>query len=54
LARSGSRWANPKAATNGKLSASKQSKTVTGRRRVIRNGESRWAYPTDADYPKIK
>lgn len=42
---------NPQAAENGKRGALKQSKTVTGRKRVIRDGHLRWAYPNDHDYP---
>jgi hypothetical protein len=45
---------NPTAAENGRKSADKQSKTVTGRRIIVRNGNRVWAYPTDSDYPKRK
>ena len=43
--------ANPTAADSGRKGAKKQSQTVTGRKRVIRDGLPRWAYPSDPDYP---
>lgn len=42
---------NPHASESGKKGAIKLSQMATGRRRVIRNGQPTWAYPTDTDYP---
>ena len=42
---------NPLSSVNARKGANKQSATVTGRRKVVRNGKSTWAYPSDPDYP---
>lgn len=42
---------NPLSAANGRRGAKKLSKTATGRKKVIRDGRTTWAYPTDPDYP---
>ena len=44
---------NPLSAENARKGAKKLSQTITGRRRVIRDGQKRWAYPTDQDYPGV-
>lgn len=45
---------NPQAVINGRKGAAKQSATVKGRKKVVRDGKLTWAYPGDFDYPNKK
>lgn len=42
---------NPISAENGRKGAKKLSHIATGRKRIVRDQKTTWAYPSDPDYP---